>query len=144
MDEWFKKNWIVTDYEIPPENTRLWHNVMDAEQSSWTTWDLCGDERSHAGTPENRLPVGCRSDAYDSALNRPEGGPQGSPCRSDESYHHTSGRSSLATWREAFPWDTLGIRIALDTWSRNQGQMRLPERNGQAISGSSSSRSCHP
>jgi len=27
---------------------------------------------------------------------------------------------------EAFPWDTLGIRIALDTWDRNQGQTRLP------------------
>jgi hypothetical protein len=33
MDEWFKKSWAVADYEIPPENTRRWHNVMDAEQA---------------------------------------------------------------------------------------------------------------
>ena len=33
LDEWFKKNWVVIDYEIPLDNTRLWHNVMDAEQN---------------------------------------------------------------------------------------------------------------
>ena len=32
IDEWFKKNWIVIDHEIPLERTRLWHNRMDAEQ----------------------------------------------------------------------------------------------------------------
>ena len=33
MDEWFKRNWVVIDFEIPAENTRQWHNVMDAEQN---------------------------------------------------------------------------------------------------------------
>ncbi len=33
IDEWFKKNWMVIDYEIPLENTRQWHNMMDAEQN---------------------------------------------------------------------------------------------------------------
>jgi hypothetical protein len=32
IDEWFKKNWIVMDFEIPLERTRLWHNRLDAEQ----------------------------------------------------------------------------------------------------------------
>lgn len=32
IDEWFKKNWIVIDFEIPLERTRLWHNRLDAEQ----------------------------------------------------------------------------------------------------------------
>ena len=33
LDEWFKKNWAVIEYEIPSDHTRLWHNVMDAEQN---------------------------------------------------------------------------------------------------------------
>lgn len=32
IDEWFKKNWIVIDFEIPLERNRLWHNRLDAEQ----------------------------------------------------------------------------------------------------------------
>ena len=33
MDEWFKKNWIVIDFERPAERNRLWLNAMDAEQN---------------------------------------------------------------------------------------------------------------
>jgi tetratricopeptide (TPR) repeat protein len=33
IDEWFKKNWIVIDFEQPPERNRLWLNPLDAEQS---------------------------------------------------------------------------------------------------------------
>ena len=32
IDEWFKKNWIVIDFEIPLDRNRLWLNRMDAEQ----------------------------------------------------------------------------------------------------------------
>lgn len=32
IDEWFKKNWIVIDFEIPLERNRLWLNRLDAEQ----------------------------------------------------------------------------------------------------------------
>ena len=32
IDEWFKKNWLVIDFEIPPERNRLWYNRLDAEQ----------------------------------------------------------------------------------------------------------------
>jgi hypothetical protein len=32
IDEWFKKNWIVIDFEIPPDRNRLWLNRLDAEQ----------------------------------------------------------------------------------------------------------------
>ena len=28
LDEWFKGNWAVMDYETPLDNTRLWHNTM--------------------------------------------------------------------------------------------------------------------
>lgn len=32
MDEWFKKNWVVIDFEHPAERNRLWLNALDAEQ----------------------------------------------------------------------------------------------------------------
>ncbi len=43
IDEWFKKNWIVIDYEIPLENTRQWHNMMDAEQNYGILGMYAGD-----------------------------------------------------------------------------------------------------
>jgi hypothetical protein len=33
IDEWFKKNWIVIDFEQPAERNRLWLNPLDAEQN---------------------------------------------------------------------------------------------------------------
>jgi tetratricopeptide (TPR) repeat protein len=33
IDEWFKKNWLVIDFEKPAERNRLWLNVLDAEQN---------------------------------------------------------------------------------------------------------------
>jgi len=32
IDEWFKKNWIVLEFELPPERNRFWLNRLDAEQ----------------------------------------------------------------------------------------------------------------
>jgi len=33
MDEWFKRNWIVMQYESPAERNPLWLNLLDAEQN---------------------------------------------------------------------------------------------------------------
>ena len=33
LDEWFKHTWVTIDLELPAERTRLWHNVMNAEQN---------------------------------------------------------------------------------------------------------------
>lgn len=33
IDEWFKKNWVVIDFEQPLERNRLWLNPLDAEQN---------------------------------------------------------------------------------------------------------------
>lgn len=32
IDEWFKKNWLVLEFELPPDRNRLWWNRLDAEQ----------------------------------------------------------------------------------------------------------------
>jgi Tfp pilus assembly protein PilF len=33
IDEWFKKNWEVIDFEYPPDRKRLWLNPLDAEEN---------------------------------------------------------------------------------------------------------------
>lgn len=33
IDEWFKFNWLVMDFEIPAERTKLWHNMENPEQN---------------------------------------------------------------------------------------------------------------
>ncbi|MDP2958439.1 MAG: tetratricopeptide repeat protein [Longimicrobiales bacterium] len=32
MDEWFKRNWLVVEFELPADRNRLWYNRLDAEQ----------------------------------------------------------------------------------------------------------------
>jgi tetratricopeptide (TPR) repeat protein len=49
LDEWFKHTWITIDVELPIERTRLWHNVMDAEQNYGLLGEYAGDG---AATPE--------------------------------------------------------------------------------------------
>ena len=68
LDEWFKHTWVTIDLEQPAERTRLWHNVMDAEQN----YGLLGEYAGSAdATPEpggdaaqwRALPLLERSDA---------------------------------------------------------------------------------
>ena len=33
MDEWFKFNWLVMDFEVPAERRKLWHNLENPEQN---------------------------------------------------------------------------------------------------------------
>jgi len=46
LDEWFKHTWVRIDLELPAERTRLWHNVMDAEQH----YGLLGEYAGNAAT----------------------------------------------------------------------------------------------
>ncbi len=32
IDEWFKRNWLTIEFEIPLDRNRLWYNRLDAEQ----------------------------------------------------------------------------------------------------------------
>src|SRR5689334_13183429 len=33
IDEWFKKNWAVVEFEVPADRKRMWLNVLDAEEN---------------------------------------------------------------------------------------------------------------
>ena len=68
LDEWFKHTWVTIDLELPAERTRLWHNVMDAEQNYGLLGEYAGpaDATPEPGGDAGRwraLPVLDRSDA---------------------------------------------------------------------------------
>jgi hypothetical protein len=121
LDEWFKKNWIVIDYEIPADNTRRWHNVMDAEQNYGIIAMPAGDAFSRprlGGDP--RLWRALQAVQLSADLSAD--GPRSMRMGSDESYYYIA--VDLPPGR--FRWHSMGIRIALDTYLPRTGQHRLP------------------
>jgi hypothetical protein len=115
MDEWFKKNWMVIDFEIPVDHTRLWHNVMDAEQN----YGILGEYGGEAGRPRLGGDPGPWR-ALGRIVERAGGGRALGPFRAgaDESYLYLA--AELEPGR--FPWDSLGIQLAIDTYLPLIGQ----------------------
>ncbi len=127
LDEWFKKNWIVMEYEIPLDNTRRWHNVMDAEQHYGIMGIYPGDKQSTPRLggdvrPWQRLtPVQTSDDST-------ERGPRVLRMGWDEAFYYLA--IELPPGR--FPWDSVGIQLALDTHLPQVGQHRLPRTEIQS------------
>jgi hypothetical protein len=124
LDEWFKKNWVVIDYEIPLENTRQWHNMMDAEQNYGILAMLAGPAET-TPVPGGDPARWRRLEALGRAGTSPGAGPSRIRIGSDESYLYIAVEfPGLAG--HPFPWDSLGIGLALDSYQPNLGQRRLP------------------
>ena len=56
IDEWFKKNWVVLEFELPAERNRLWYNRLDAEQH-YGLWAMEAKPPLEGATLEERLPA---------------------------------------------------------------------------------------
>ena len=133
LDEWFKKNWLVIEYERPLENTRQWHNVEDAEQN----YGILG---MYAGSDTAARPLGGPAGRWRgmAALPYPavRVGAESRPrpvlrAGSDESYLYLAVEfPDLAGL--AFPWGAEDVVLALDTSRRDLGQRSLP---GGALTG---------
>ncbi len=120
LDEWFKKNWIVMEYEIPLENTRRWHNVMDAEQNYGIVALSAGEGKSkpHLGG-DYRIWHELRTVGVS---HESSPGPRRLRMGWDESYYYLA----IDLPPGPFNWDSAGIQIALDTYLPRIGQHRLP------------------
>lgn len=112
LDEWFKHNWPVVDLEQPESRTRLWHNVMDAEQHYGLLGEYAGDS---ATTPEPggdpRPWRGLAVLARDSGLVLRTG--------ADASYLYVAIESP-------WPFDSVRYVLGFDTIDSTQGERRLP------------------
>jgi hypothetical protein len=121
LDEWFKKNWVVSDYEIPPDNTRLWHNVMDAEQN----YGIVG---MYAGAAKATPRLGGEPAVWRSlpVVQGLAGGSTRPLARlragADESFLYLA----VDLKPGKFPWGSQGVQLAIDTYLPDIGQHQLP------------------
>jgi hypothetical protein len=123
IDEWFKHNWFSADFELPRENSRLWHNALSPEQhygimalhagASGTTPELGGD-----ATRWRRIPVLQQGALFgrDSAALR---------VGDDEAYVYLALDVPSLRGR-AFPFSSTKLQIGIDSYRPDLGQVVLP------------------
>ena len=115
MDEWFKRNWMVSDYETPAEHTPRWHNAMDPEQHY-------GILAQRAGAREASPALGGRLERWVALPELGAATREVGPLR----LGHDEAHVYLAlTLGPEFDWDSLDLQIALDTYGTGIGQRRL-------------------
>lgn len=124
IDEWFKKNWIVIDYEVPLENTRQWHNLMDAEQNYGILGLYAGDSATTPVLGGNLK----QWQALATLIEDPKANantPKRVGIGSDESYLYLTVELAALAGRP-FPGVDQDLLIALDTYRSELGQQTLP------------------
>jgi hypothetical protein len=124
IDEWFKKNWVVVDLEVPQDHTRLWHNLMDAEQNYGVIGMYAGDSASTPRLGGLARPWLEGESLYVEPPESP-GAPGGLRVQANESHLFLTAHFPGLAGRP-FPWDSIGAMIAIDTWLPSVGQHRLP------------------
>ncbi len=123
LDEWFKHNWLVIDFELPPERTRLWHNTMDAEQNYGIVALVAGDSAARPVLGGDAT----RWQRLAAAGTGPAAGASPGTLRlgSDASFLYAAVEFPGLAGRD-FPWDSLDVVLALDTYRPEAGQRTLP------------------
>lgn len=121
IDEWFKKNWLVIDFEQPLERNRLWLNALDAEQNY-------GVIAMRPGQRDSTITIDGKADDWRDtpAWYRGEsttGGPlnlRSLSVRSDEAYVY------LRLDVGGIDWTRAHYLIGIDTYRRDLGDTRFP------------------
>ena len=130
IDEWFKKNWIVIEFEHPPDRKRLWLNPLDAEENY-------GVIAMRAGTKDAAMTIdGDTTDwrgrpvLYAATAGRTGGA---SPLQlksfrvaSDEAYVYLRLDVGKIDWAKAH------YQIGIDTYRRDLGDTRLPNTGSRS------------
>ncbi len=127
LDEWFKKNWVVIEYEIPLDHTRLWHNVMDAEQNYGILGQYAGEADSTPRLGGDPAVWQALTAVQTSTIGAP-GGLRQIRAGSDESFLYLA--VDLEPGR--FPWTSMGLQLAIDTYLPRVGQHLLPRSRLQS------------
>jgi hypothetical protein len=127
LDEWFKKNWLVIDYELPQENTRQWHNVMDPEQNYGVLGMYPGPMDSTPALGGDPARWAALHSLAEAPLAPGPDQPQRLRIGADESYLYLALEIPDFAGRD-FPWGQRDILIALDSYRSDQGQRALPGR----------------
>ncbi len=104
IDEWFKKNWLVMDFERPIHRRKKWHNMENPEQNYGI---LALESRKYEldGNPGK----------WGKKLEKPF-----VVTDYDEAYFY------LAAYMPDVNFDKHNFYIAFDTYDKNKGSFRLP------------------
>ncbi|HMS65874.1 MAG TPA: polysaccharide deacetylase family protein [Ignavibacteria bacterium] len=116
MDEWFKFNWLVIDFEVPAERRKLWHNMQNPEQNFGV---LAVEQRT-------KIIDGLENDWGNTNKDK------------EKSYKH--GKFNLSYSSDAeyfyvkynlpdFDFAVNNIHIAMDTYDKVKGDHKLPFLN---------------
>ncbi|MCK7593555.1 tetratricopeptide repeat protein [Pseudomarimonas salicorniae] len=116
IDEWFKKNWLVIEFEQPGERNPLWYNPMDAEQN----YGLLG---AHPGKEGPNVLIDGKPDDWRGVPDYLRRGDTWLKLRADEGWLH------LAI---GFPADVSAssMLVGIDTHDLEAGDHLLPLPGG--------------
>jgi hypothetical protein len=132
IDEWFKKNWLVIEFEQPAERSRLWHNPLDAEQNYGVIAMRPGVRDSAIVIDGNPADWGTRAPLL--TAPPPAGRPAPERVRAlyvaqDEAYVY------LRLAVDSIDWKRAHYLIGIDTYDRTLGDTRLPYTLAQSPAG---------
>lgn len=125
IDEWFKKNWFVSDFELPVDHERRWHNMLDPEEH----YGIVALRPGRAGeVPLPGGPIGAWRALAPLQHGALLGGAETATLRVGEDAGFLYLAIEASTWRgRAFPWATTRLQLAIDTHDATRGQHRLPQ-----------------
>jgi hypothetical protein len=122
IDEWFKKNWLVIDFEHPAERNRLWLNPLDAEQNY-------GIVAMRPGLRDSAVTIDGRGDDWretpplyqgEASVSREPLRLRSLTVRSDEAYVYLRLDVGRIDWKRA------NYLIGIDTYRPELGDTRFP------------------
>jgi len=130
IDEWFKKSWIVTDFEYPHDRKQLWLNPLDAEESYGVVAMRAGSKSSRITIDGDTADWRGRPVLYRTTGSRP-GAPAPLELKSlrvahDEAYVYLRLDVGRIDWAHAH------YQIGIDSYRRNLGDTRFPHTGSTA------------
>ncbi len=129
IDEWFKKNWIVVDFEAPPDRKRLWLNPLDAEENYGVVAMRAGTKASKIAIDGDTADWRGRPVLYKATGERPNAPAlqlKSLRVAQDEAYLYLRLDVGGIDWRQAH------YQIGIDTYRADFGDMRLPHTGSRA------------
>lgn len=126
IDEWFKKNWLVSEFEVPAERKRLWFNVLDAEENYGVISMKAGNAESGVIVDGDSSDWHGHAALYD-AHSEPAPSSSSAPFRlksfrvtQDEAYVYFRLDVGRIDWTHAH------YQVGIDTYRTDLGEVRLP------------------
>jgi hypothetical protein len=130
IDEWFKKSWIVTDFEVPHDRKQFWLNPLDAEENY-------GVVAMRAGSKASKITIDGDSADWRGrpVLYKATGALASTPAplqlkslrvAHDEAYVYLRLDVGRLDWAHAH------YQIGIDTYRRNLGDTRFPHTGSPA------------